>query len=113
MSIETSKENKRSRLWNLLGMMAVTAFLFFIYRKVPLIIHWWTRRPLDEIGDFGWEYVQKNIMANYTLAFGIWTSIVMTYATRTMIPDNGFGPNLSRWSVLFCLYLLCYCLVMT
>lgn len=113
MAIETSKQNKKSRAWNLVGMAALTLVLFFLYRRIPILIHWWTHRPLNQIGDFGWEQLQKNVMANYTLTLGIWSSIAFAYVTKTMLPDNAFGSSVSRWSVLFCLYLLCYCLVMT
>lgn len=113
MAIEATKQNTKSRLWNLVGMAAITVVMLFTFRQIPKVISWWTSQDLDTIGDMGWEVTQKNIYACCTETMGIWFSILLAYLTRTMLPDNAFGPTTSRWAALYFLYLLCYCLVVT
>lgn len=113
MAVEVTRQNTRSRLWNLLGMAVFSTTVFIVYRLYPYFIHWKTGRSMDEIGDLGWEQLQKNLLAAYSETSGIWFALVLAYLTKPMFPDGAFGPNISRWSALFFLYLLCYCLVMT
>ena len=113
MAIEATSQNTKSRLWNLLGMAVFSAVFFIAFRLYPYFVHWKTGREMDEIGDLGWEQLQKNLLATYTETAGIWMAMILAYLTKPMFPDGAFGTTTSRWSVLFCLYLLCYCLVMT
>lgn len=64
--------------------------------------------PKNEIGDKGIEPLQSVMIALYKLPIGICYSALLATFVEKQLREDAFG-TLSRWGIVFCLCLFCYC----
>jgi len=109
---EEKVQVRRSRRMGGMWMLLITAFIFTIFRYSQEIISITTGTPIDQVADMGAEVVQRSLVAMFNLSFAVvFCGILAAFVENQLKPD-AFG-TLSRWGVLFSLFLLSYCLLVT
>lgn len=100
------KQRSKSNVWMvLLGVGMAT-----LYKYSTDIMAFISAQPPEQIADIGVEGLQPGFLAMFFLPWAAIYSGCMCWLIVPQLKEDAFG-GVSRWGVLFCLFFLCFILV--
>lgn len=98
---------KRSRMASTIWVVAVLAAAVAMFLWSPDIMRWYD----PQAGDLGVDILQPAVVAIVYVCIGTVFAGLMAAFVERALKEQSFGPWLSRFAILFSLFLLCFCWV--
>lgn len=108
MSAEEVKALRKKRTTFNAALLLLFVLSFILSRYSVEIMSLVSGIQPEFIGDRGIEPLQSVMIALYKLPIGICYSALLATFVEKQLREDAFG-SLSRWGVIFCLCLFCYC----
>lgn len=99
------KTLKRSRAASTVWVLLILAVAVGMFLWSPDVMRWYD----PEAGDLGVDILQPAVVSIVYVCIGTVFAGLMAAFVERALKEQSFGPWVSRYAILFSLFLLCYC----